>query len=120
MKMFAKITSLFLMMFITLTTTATATVTTHSDEERSVEMRFLSRDHVKAGSAITAEVNATMDTQAQLIVENPAGKRFLETNLNMDQGANVVKFKVAEIPAGVYFVKLYSEGKTKTLSFVVQ
>jgi hypothetical protein len=120
MKSFTKIFTLLAIVLITLTTTAAAKVTTHSDEEHSIEMRFVGRDRVTAGSAITAEVNASVGTQAQLIVENPDGKRFLETQLSMEQGTSRVKFRVSEIPAGVYFVKLQSEGKTQTLSFVVQ
>ncbi|HEX2901401.1 MAG TPA: T9SS type A sorting domain-containing protein [Bacteroidia bacterium] len=119
MKTFAKILSLLLITITTFAAAPAAKASLHSDEERTLDMRFLGRDHVTAGSAITAQLNASFDATAELIVENSAGKRFVETTFDVTQGFNLVKFKVSEVPAGIYFVKVKSDGKVKTLSFVV-
>ena len=120
MKTFAKILSLLLLAITTFAATPVAKASTHSDEESTIQMRILGNDHASAGSAITAELTATFDATAELTVENSSGKRFVHTSLDVNQGFNLVKFKVSEVPSGIYFVKVKSEDTVKYLSFVVR
>lgn len=119
MKVFAKVFTLSLMVLVSLVTAPAAQAATHSDEERSIEMRFLGRDHVTIGSAITAELNTSFSTEAELIIENDLGKQFVNTRIALDQGMNLLKFRVAEIPQGAYFVKVKTGDKVQTLTFFV-
>ncbi|MBK9453254.1 MAG: T9SS type A sorting domain-containing protein [Bacteroidetes bacterium] len=120
MKTFAKILSLVLLVITTFAAAPITKAASHSDDERTLQMRFLGRDYVTAGSALTAELTSTFDATAELTVENSTGKRFVETQFEVNEGFNLVKFNVAEIPAGIYFVKVKSDGKVQHLSFVVR
>lgn len=120
MKTLSKITTLFAILFLILAATPAAKAAPHNDEVHALQMRFLGGSRVTPGSAITAELNSNFATQATLTVENLSGKRFVDTEIAVTEGFNRVKFNVAEIPDGVYFVKVKSADKTQTLTFVVK
>ncbi len=98
----------------------TTIVAARNAESKTINMHIRGTDHVKIGSAITAELIALDATIAQLTVENAKGSRFLETDMALEAGMNVVRFKVAEIPAGIYFIKVNVNGKSETTTFVVK
>lgn len=83
-------------------------------------MHFRGSNYVKAGSTISVELNSTFEATAELSVENTDGKQFVDTGIEIEKGVNVLKFNVSDIPSGVYFVKVKTDSKTETLTFVVQ
>lgn len=120
MKSFAKITALFLLLVSTFAFAPATKAAPHNDEIHAVSFRFMSDGHVTRGSAVAAELNSNFETQAQLTVENLSGKKLVDTPIAVQEGYNMLKLSVAEIPAGVYFVKLHTEGKTQSLTLVVK
>lgn len=119
MKTIAKTLSLILIAIMTFAAAPALKAADHSDEAKAIKMRLIGTDHVNAGSALTAELTATLTTDAQLMVTNAEGKVFATTQLVVDEGANRVKLNVSDIPSGVYFIKLSAAGKRETLTFVV-
>ncbi|MFM2374933.1 MAG: hypothetical protein RLZZ165_29 [Bacteroidota bacterium] len=85
-----------------------------------VEMHFLKGDRVTPGSTFTAELSGGLDTEVNLVIENSEGKCFGEKQVILDQGAKLLKFRVTEIPAGIYYVKLNYNGKMQKKAFVVE
>lgn len=119
MKTFAKFSTLFFLAIAFLLNAPLAQAASHTDETKSMEIRLRGTDRTNIGNAVTAELNANFDAQAQLTVENAAGQRFVETDLMIEAGRNLVKFNISEIPAGIYFIKVNVNGKTETTTFVV-
>jgi hypothetical protein len=89
-------------------------------DSHGLAMQFLGNSRVKAGNTIAVELNSSLATMAELTVENNAGKQLVDLPMEIVRGANVLKFNVSDIPAGVYFIKVKTELKTETLTFVVQ
>lgn len=83
-------------------------------------VQLLSGKNVNAGSAITALFQSNNDGEAQITVENLKGKRLLDQNIRIDEGFNLIKLKVAEIPSGFYIIKMKTNGGLQTLPMVVQ
>jgi hypothetical protein len=119
MKTFAKFSTLFFLAIALMLNAPLAQAASHTDETKSMEIRLRGTDRTNIGNAVTAELNANFDAQAQLTVENAAGQRFVETDLMIEAGRNLVKFNISEIPAGIYFIKVNVNGKTETTTFVV-
>lgn len=120
MKKFAKITTLFLLLLLTFAAAPLTKAAPHNDEIHALSFRFMTGSHVTRGNAVAAELNSNFDTQAKLTVEDLQGKMFVNTDIDVQQGYNLLKLSVAEIPSGVYFVKLQTEGKTQSLTLVVK
>lgn len=89
-------------------------------DSHGLAMQFLGNSRVKAGNTLAVELNSSLATLAGLTVENNTGKQMLDIPMEIVRGVNVLKFNISEIPAGVYFIKVKTELKTETLTFVVQ
>jgi hypothetical protein len=119
MKTFAKFTTLFVLILFVFGTATFVEAAPSTENAKTIALRLRGTDHIQAGAAITAELNSTFNGLAQLTVENAKGQRFAETEMALVEGRNLVKFKVSEIPSGIYFIKVKSEGKSETVTFVV-
>lgn len=119
MKTFAKFTSLFLLVMFVFATTTYAKSAPSPETAKTLGLRLRGTDHINIGSAITAELYANFNGMAHLTVVNAKGQQFAQSEMRMTEGKNLVKFKVSEIPAGVYFIKVKAEGKSETTTFVV-
>lgn len=95
-------------------------VASRNADAKGLEMRLRGTGHINVGSAITAELFSTYDGEAQMVVENASGKRFAEQVLTLEKGKNLIKMNIAEIPAGIYFIKVKVDGKSETTTFVVK
>ncbi len=95
-------------------------VASRNADAKGLEMRLRGTGHINVGSAITAELYSTYDGEAQMFVENASGKRFAEQLLTLEKGKNLIKMNIAEIPAGIYFIKVKVDGKSETTTFVVK
>ena len=85
-----------------------------------MQMRLLNDHQVRPGNAISAKLQSAVNTKAELIVENVGGKKFIDMDILVNEGFNILNFSVSEIPVGVYFIKVKSENETETISFVVR
>jgi hypothetical protein len=119
MKTFAKFTLSFVFALALFSMAPAPKATDGIEKVKTIELRLRGTDRIKIGSAITAEVNSSFAGQAQLTVENAKGQRFAQTEMRMAEGKNLVKFKVSEIPAGIYFIQVKADGRSETITFVV-
>jgi hypothetical protein len=119
MKTFAKITTLFLLAISFFAFAPAVKAADHNADAKALKIQLYGSDRIKIGNAVTAELNSAFAAKAELVVEDAAGKRLVDTDLALDSGKNLVKFKVAEIPAGIYFIKVKVDGKLETVTFVV-
>jgi hypothetical protein len=99
---------------------ATAASPIGSDPKTRVEMRFLRGDEVEAGKVITAELTANSATEVDLVIENDKGDSFGEKHVIIDNGAKLIRFKVMEVPAGTYYIKVVHRLKEHRYSFFVK
>lgn len=95
-------------------------VAARNANSKGIEMRVRGANHVRVGSAIATELYSLYAGEAHLVVENAEGARFVEQSLVIDQGLNLLKLNVAEIPTGIYFVKVNIQGRSETATFVVK
>jgi hypothetical protein len=120
MKTFAKISSLLLFAAFMFTAIPFTKAANDPGSAKRIEMRFLKGDHVTKGSSITAELSADTYAQVSLVIENSEGKLYGEKLISIENGAKLVRFRIAEVPAGLYYIKLNYEGKTQSHPFVIQ
>lgn len=119
MKTFTKITALLILGISLFAVAPAAKAEGVTEKGMSIEMNLGKTRHFKKGSDVTAELISTHLTDAQFVVENAEGKRYAEATLDLVMGRNLVTFKVADIPAGVYFVKVFANGQQDRITFVV-
>lgn len=119
MKSFAKIIPLFVLA-LTLFATAPVKGTPTVENYKSFMLSLRGSNHVQIGTIVATELYSHYSGDAHLTVENAKGQAFVATDVRMKYGKNIVKFKVSEIPSGIYFIKVTAEGKTETTHFVVE
>ena len=119
MKSFAKISTLFLftlLFFVFVPAKANPVI----GNNKSFMVYLLGSNHVKIGTLVSTELYSHYSGDARLTVENAKGQCFAQAAVSMKYGKNIVKFKVSDIPAGVYFIKVAADSKTETTTFVVE
>ena len=87
-------------------------------KSRSNELRSCQRVH--HGGFAQTQVETRAFTEAEVNIENVDGSFQLSQQIVLNPGNNVLKFRIAEIPAGAYFVRVNAEGYTKTFTMVVK
>lgn len=87
---------------------------------KTSKIRLLSGKTVRLGNAITALFQSNQSGKAQIMVETVKGNRLLDQNIDLDQGYNLVKLKVAGIPAGFYIISLKTDGGTEKMPIIVK
>jgi hypothetical protein len=120
MKSLATIFAALFLSFMSLAAAPSSSESSPIYASKGMAMHFRGSNYVKAGSTISVELNSTFEATAELSVENTDGKQFVDTGIEIEKGVNVLKFNVSDIPSGVYFVKVKTDSKTETLTFVVQ
>ncbi len=75
---------------------------------------------VRKGCSLMANFESDDYANATLIVQNASGKEILHKAIVLDPGANRLRIKVAEIPAGAYFLKIQSASALNEMTFVVK
>lgn len=120
MKRITKFFTLTALALITIFQVANAASPVPSDPKTRVEMRFLRGDQVEAGKVITAELTANSATEVDLVIENEKGDSFGEKHVIIDNGAKLIRFKVMEVPAGTYYIKVVHRLQEHRYSFSVK
>ena len=119
MKNFAKTLVLSLIACTAIFSTAAASPRKGSDPKSKVDLYFLRGDVVSAGSVMTAELAANTVTEVDLVIENELGDSFGEKHVVIDHGAKLIRFRIADVPAGKYYVKVHHRGRVATHAFTV-
>lgn len=76
--------------------------------------------HVALGGSFVTELIAENYAEAHVSVCNAAGKLLTDHAVVLDPGKNVLRFAIAEIPKGAYFVQVKSQYGTEKMTFVVR
>lgn len=110
-----------LMLFLFLMTTTFAAHASGLDDHPSLHANTAtSISRVTPGSSILAKFRSENFAEAQLSIENSAGKVLMHKAIVLDPGDNLLQLQVSEIPAGAYFIKVKSAQGTHTMTIVVQ
>ena len=118
-----RITKIFALTAFAITTIfqfATAASPIGSDPKTRVEMRFLRGDEVDAGKVITAELTSNSATEVDLVIENEKGDQFGEKHIVIENVSKLIRFKVTEIPSGIYYIKLVHGLREQRYAFTVK
>lgn len=75
---------------------------------------------VHAGGSFIAKLVSESQVAAEVSVEDAQGKVMMQQSIHLDSGPNWLKFKVAEMPAGAYFIKVKSAIGTDAITVVIQ
>ncbi len=75
---------------------------------------------VHAGGSFIAKLVSESQVSAEVSVEDAHGKVMMQQAILLDTGPNWLKFKVAEMPAGAYFIKVKSTIGTDAITVVIQ
>jgi hypothetical protein len=93
---------------------------TASDPEKMHTVGTRSCLHVRSGGSVTTVLETTEFANAQVQIENIDKSFRMSEQIVLNPGNNVLKFHVAEIPSGAYFVRISSNGATQSFTMVVQ
>ena len=75
---------------------------------------------VHAGGSFIAKLVSETQVAADIFVEDAQGKLLMQKAILLDSGPNWLKFKVEEMPAGAYFIKVKSAIGTDAITLVIQ
>jgi hypothetical protein len=120
MKNFTKSLLVFAVALTAMFTVAMARPTKVGDPKPKVEMYFLRGSEFTSGSVMTAELAANTPTEVDLVIENEVGDSFGEKHVVIDNGAKLIKFKIADVPSGTYYVKVHHKGRVQMHPFIVK
>jgi hypothetical protein len=120
MKKFAKTLLFSVLAIVGLFTVSMAAPATGSDPKARVELYFLRGNVVSPNGMITAELSANTAAEVDLVIENANGDSFGEKHVVIDNGAKLIRFKIEDVPAGTYYIKLVHRLREQTYSFLVK
>lgn len=70
---------------------------------------------------LTLDIAAEQDGEVQVTVANAAGRQVLQRSLTVEKGFNTKKLEISpDLPHGVYFVRVYLEGRMYNLKLLKQ
>jgi hypothetical protein len=119
MKTFTKNFALLLFAMVAIAATSFANPSKKPTTKPVVEVYFLNGDAVTAGHLLKAELSANAKTEVDVAIENSLGDVFGEKHIVIEKGSRLLKFKIEDVPAGEYMIKVYHGREVKVYPFVV-
>ncbi len=120
MKNNSKVFALFLLLMVSTFSLAITKPFGNSNPKTRIEMYFLRGDVVEAGKLLTAELSSNTAVEVDLVIENEKGDQFGEKHIVIENGSKLIRFKVTEIPSGIYYIKLVHGLREQRYAFTVK
>jgi hypothetical protein len=118
MKMQRRLSQILILFLFACCASRSLAKTAEPEKLRSNSPHSFQRVHL--GGYAQTQVETLTFTEAEVNIENVDGSFQLTKRIVLNPGNNTLKFRISEIPAGAYFVRVNSEGNTKSFTMVVK